>query len=330
MDCDKPLRNGYRGVTALVLGASGFIGRWVASELCCQQANVHLVVRNKNIAKEIFAMYDIKGVVVEADLRSTGTLPELFRRIKPSITFNLIGYGVDPTERDEETAYQTNTEMITMIGSAIAQTKDDCWSGQDIIHTGSALEYGTINGDLTEDSIPKPTTAYGKSKLAGTQRLALICRQRQIKGITARLFTVFGPGEHEGRLLPSLLEVVDSTNPVLLSAGMQERDFTYVTDVAKGLLRLGLVNKATPGEVVNLATGRLTSVRSFAEAAAGILGISQDRLKFGAMPTRAEEMQHSAVTIERLRNMTSWQPGTPVESGIQQAVQFIRRLAAVG
>jgi len=92
---------------------------------------------------------------------------------------------------------------------------------------------------------------------------------------------------------------------------------------------LGLTTDAKPGEVVNLATGQLTSVRNFAEKAAGILGIPEDKLDFGTMPTRTEEMKHSPVSIERLRQLTSWIPATTVEEGIGQTLRFLQRLPAV-
>jgi UDP-glucose 4-epimerase len=325
MNENDPRSDDYRGVTVLVLGASGFIGRWVARELCRHGANVHLVVRDKNIGKEVFVAYDIQGEVIEMDLRNPDLLADLFQQVRPSITFNLAGYGVDPTERDDEAAYQTNTEMVAAICSAMAEVKDVNWAGQDLVHAGSALEYGTVAGDLSEDSIPNPTTAYGKSKLAGTIQFARCCDELRLKGLTARLFTVFGPGEHDGRLLPSLLEAATAGSPVLLTSGVQERDFTYVGDVADGLLRLGLNTTAKPGEVVNLATGQLTSVRSFAETAAHILDLPQDRLRFGAKPTRTEEMKHSAVTVARLQQLTSWRPTTTVDDGITETLRFFQR-----
>ena len=82
-----------------------------------------------------------------------------------------------------------------------------------------------------------------------------------MRAVTARLFTVYGPGEHCGRLLPSLIEAARAEKPLELTAGTQLRDLTYVEDVAEGLLRLGLA-QAEPGSVVNLATGHLTMVRS--------------------------------------------------------------------
>jgi UDP-glucose 4-epimerase len=318
----------YRGVSVLVLGASGFIGRWVARELCKKGADLHLVVRDEKSIREMFAAYEIYGEVVELDLQNRGSSLDLFGRVRPSITFNLAGYGVDPSERDEKLNHQINSDLPKSICSAVAEKTDPQWVGQDLIHVGSALEYGTAEGDLSEESIPNPTTLYGQSKLSGTRQLAECCEEKGIKGVTARLFTVFGPGEHDGRLLPSLLKAANTKNTVALTSGVQERDFTYVQDVAEGLLRLGLTTDTKPGQVVNLATGRLTSVRSFAEKAAGILDIPKDKLDFGGKPTRAEEMKHSPVSIKRLRELTSWTPGISVEEGIGQTLRFLQQLPA--
>ncbi len=306
----------------MVLGASGFIGRWVARALSAQKANLHLIVRNKAVAQRVFSEYDICGDIFELDLRTREAVEKLFLRIRPSITFNLAGYGVDREERDDVIAYQLNAHLVETICDVVAETRDSRWAGQDIIHVGSALEYGTIGGNLQEYETPRPTTSYGKSKLAGSSVLAQCCKDCGMKGLTARLFTVYGPGEHEGRLLPSLMSAARTGRSLPLTAGEQRRDFTYVEDVAEGLLRLGL-STAGPGEIVNLATGSLTSVRAFAESAAGVLQIPLDRLQFGAIPVRAGEMSHSEVSVKRLRLLTSWVPPTQIEQGIQKTLNIV-------
>jgi nucleoside-diphosphate-sugar epimerase len=140
--------------------------------------------------------------------------------------------------------------------------------------------------------------------------------------VTARLFTVFGPGEHPGRLLPSLITAAAAGMPVALSAGAQQRDFTYVEDVADGLLRLGATPDLT-GTVVNLATGRLTSVREFAERAARVLEVPAERLQFGALPGHDGEMPHASVHVDLLRQLTGWVPGTSIEAGVSRTRAFL-------
>ena len=310
----------YYGSRVVVLGASGFIGRWVARALYVRGARVHLVVRNKNIARNILAQSMVERDIIEGDLRDTGFIGSVYSTIRPAITFNVAGYGVDRTERDASTAYQINAELVRHASEAIAGTRDPEWQGQDIVHVGTALEYGAIAGNLSEEATPCPTTLYGQTKLAGTRLLEGCCKTLNIKGLTARLFTVYGPGEHEGRLLPSLLDASRAGTRLPLTAGSQKRDFTYVENIAEALLRLGLVSAARPGEIVNVATGKLTSVKCFARSAARILGFPEDRLVFGALPTREEEMEHDELALERLKQLIAWVPPTSIEEGIRKTL----------
>ncbi len=310
----------YRGATAAVFGASGFIGRWVARALAARGARVVLVVRSASSVEDLFSDSP-QRTVMQADLLRENAAREVIARSRPAVVFNLAGYGVDRGERDEHAAYVINAELPERIVEALAEQRDSTWPGQQLVHVGSALEYGEIVGDLSESCVPNPTTVYGQSKLAGTLAVARTCGKLGVRAITARLFTVYGEGEHAQRLLPTLIDAARDEKPIPLSAGDQRRDFTYVEDVAEGLLLLGLTGFAEPGEIVNLATGRLTPVRNFVEEAARVLGIAASRLEFGAIPTRAEEMQHDPVSVKKLRSMAEWVPSTPLHVGIGRAAR---------
>ena len=314
--------NPYRNQRVVVLGASGFIGRWVARLLCRHGARVYAIVRNTTATEQVFAQYDIQAEIIEQDVQDLDGVADRLRAIQPAISFNLAGYGVDRSERDEAVAYRINTELVHALGTAVPATHDGAWPGRHLVHVGSALEYGDLDGNLAEDSVPCPTTLYGRTKLGGTEALRDLGQSLGIKGVTARLFTVYGPGEHTGRLLPSLLDTTRTGRPLDLSAGMQKRDFVYVEDVAEGLLRLGTAPTA-PGEVINLATGRLTTVRHFVEIAAEVLQIPEDHLNFGALPTYPSEMAHGDVTTARLRHRTAWTPSVSIAEGVQKTFDFV-------
>ena len=309
----------YRGVRAAVLGATGFIGRWVALALHDAGADVHAVVRDAARAERVAEQLCFRSQIHVCDLTDLALTTNTLREIAPAIVFNLAGYGVDPAERDESTAVRMNAEIIAVLFAAVAP--NERWAGQTIVHVGSALEYGAAAGDLNERTTPDPTTLYGRTKVAGTRALTSLCRERKLRALTARLFTVYGAGEHANRLLPTLIQATARKDVIPLTEGRQQRDFTYVEDVAEGLLRLG-VARAEPGDVVNLATGKLMTVRAFTETAATILGIAPERLHFGALPTRSEEMTHDPVAITRLQTLTGWSPQTSVDEGIRRTLGY--------
>ena len=318
----------YAGRRVLILGAAGFIGRWVARKLSEAGADLCLAVRDSAAAEAVFSSYQISGEIAVVDVERSRDVAELIARVKPCITFNLAGYGVDPAESDAQRLHRVNAELPENLARSAFAVRDASWKGHHVVHAGSALEYGLAEGRITERTIARPTTGYGKSKLAGTLRLSRVLQAMGIaRGVTARLFTVYGPGEHRGRLLPSLLETADTGAPLQLTSGLQQRDFTYVEDAAEGMLRLG-VAAPVPGDIVNLATGILTPVRGFAERAAQLLSIQPGQLRFGALPTRGEEMLATAIDVSVLRDITGWTPPTDIASGIRRTRDFVKGLPA--
>jgi len=313
----------YAGVPVLVTGASGFIGRWVARHLTAAGADLTLAVRNPAAMHDVARDYGIQGRVTELGLESAGEVFRVVNRVRPAITFNLAGYGVDRAERDPEVSHRVNILAVGWLAEAVEAVDVPVTLPQRLIHVGSALEYGDVGGNLDETQPGQPSTMYGRDKLAGTETLRRRAAEQGLGGLTARLFTVYGPGEHPGRLLPSLITAAMEGRDVPLSAGMQLRDFTYVGDVAEGLLRLGL-SPAAPGSVLNLATGRLQTVRAFVEIAASVLEIPRHHLRFGALPVRDDEIVHERVTIERLRAALTWHPSTPVADGVRATWEFER------
>jgi UDP-glucose 4-epimerase len=311
----------YAGLPVLVLGASGFVGRWVARILTHAGARLYLPARDCAAAKRTFTEFGIEGELLKLNLLETGITTRLISEINPAITFNLAGYGIDRSETSDDLAFAINARLPEMVCEAMSLTSVPGWSGQRIVHAGTAMEYGSTGGDLKEDSPTRPASLYGKSKLAGTEAVSSTCRQISLPGVTARLFGIYGPGESSARLLPSLIADSKGSSPIALTAGLHKRDFTYVEDVAEGLVRLGVAS-CQPGDVVNVATGTLTSIRSFVGVAARGLGIGDDRLRFGALPTRPEEMQHDPVNCERLVELTGWRPPTGLLSGIRKTIDF--------
>jgi nucleoside-diphosphate-sugar epimerase len=319
-----------RAVTAwdatrvVVFGATGFIGSWVARRVGAAGAQVTLAARDREAAAALATELGARAHTVQVDVCDDARVAAVLREVRPHVTFNLAGYGVDHAERDAGTANRVNERFVGVLCAAVAAHRDRDWRGQALVHTGSQLEYGPIGGAMHEDAEPAPTTVYGRTKLAGTQALSACAAARGLPALTARLFMVYGPGEHRGRLLPTLMAAAASGAPVPLTSGTQQTDFVYVEDVADGLVRLARA-QVEPGAIVNLASGRLTSIREFVERAATLLDIPAERLRFGALPQRPETLQYEPVSNARLRALTGWVPSTNVTEGIRRTLNLQER-----
>jgi UDP-glucose 4-epimerase len=311
----------YRGRRVLITGASGFVGRWVARLLHAGGAELCLAARSRETVEILSESYQFSGKIFATSLAEPGAFARLHRDARPDVTFHLAGYGVDPTERDPTLSERLNHALLEDIAGVVAAAPAAGWPGLPLVHAGSAAEYGAVAGPVTEASPENPLNLYGRTKLAGTRAL----QGGGLRATTARLFTIYGPGEHAHRLLPSILATAESGGTLGLTAGQQQRDFTYVAEAAEGLLRLGASSAPVP-PVINIATGALTSVRRFAETAGEVLGMRPAQLNFGALPTRPDEAPHGPVSTALLEATLGWKPVIPVREGIRQTAAFAARL----
>lgn len=311
---------------ALVFGATGFIGYWLSRALRAQGAHVTCVVRTAAAAERLTSE-QLGDVVVRRDLSSLDHLDDWLPALRPSVVFNLAGYGVDRTERDDALADIINHQFVDRLAQVVAAMPRDEWDGVRLVHVGSALEYGTTGGILSEESPCAPPTVYGLTKLAGTRAVQRAAAVSRLDACVARLFTVYGPLEHTGRLLPSLLQAARSGDAVPLSDGTQRRDFCYVEEIVEGLLRLA-VSDVAPGDVINLATGAMHTVRDFIETAASVVHLEAAQLQFGALPQRPEEMAHDGVSVAKLNALTGWLPTDDITEGVARTIGRLAELSS--
>lgn len=292
-----------RGRRCLVTGARGFIGNALARLL-------------RQVGAELFsprrAELDVGvAAVVEAGVRASA----------PEFVFHLASEGVShPTPLDQ--LRRTNADGTRNLVSALARLPVP----PRVVLLGSGFEYAAKADVLVETDAIAPFSDYGISKTEA-------CALAQQKGRTlpmawVRLFNVYGPGEPAARLLPYLVSRAVEGLPVEVTAGEQLRDFTYVEDVAEGLLRLALSLPEHPSwEVYNFGSGQTVQLRGFISEVADALrerGLDPD-VRLGAKPYRPDEPMIYLPDVSKLRLRLRWSPPTPLATGVRTTVSSFLR-----
>jgi UDP-glucose 4-epimerase len=102
--------------------------------------------------------------------------------------------------------------------------------------------------------------------------------------------------------------------------GGQTRDFIAVADIVAGLLA-GLDAASTEAPVLNLCTGRATSVLELARTIAGLCGVAP---AIAHREPRAGEIRHSVGSAAAARGMLGLGAPTPLDEGLAEVVAWLR------
>ncbi len=156
-----------------------------------------------------------------------------------------------------------------------------------LIVAGTCAEYGLQAGALDERSATEPATCYGRAKDVLRQHAEHVCRRHGVALSWARLFYLYGEGQHATSLYAELMRAIERKDAAFeMSGGEQRRDFLPVELAADILVQLAL-RKAGAG-VVNVCSGQPVSVRRMVETWLSSRD-SRMRLNLGSVAYRDHE-----------------------------------------
>lgn len=299
--------------SALVTGASGFIGRALVRQLSNNGVRVTALARPSSRLPENLE-------VLRTESYDRETLAKAFAGRKFDVVFHLGAYGVVPTDRDPGTMFSTNVAGTSALIDVSAAT--GC---RGFVFAGTCSEYATPQSPepLDEDSPLTGSHLYGSSKAAGGLWGQALSSSLGMPFQWMRLFGVYGAGEAAYRLLPHLTAKLYRGETVPLTPGVQVRDFLYVDDVATGLqlaAEAALEGRTGP---FNLCSGRGVTVKWVAEHIAGLLGKPASLLDFGAMPYRPGEPLWLVGRPDRFASAAGFRPSVSLEEGLARVVKEI-------
>jgi UDP-glucose 4-epimerase len=187
--------------------------------------------------------------------------------------------------------------------------------------SGGAI-YGEQEVFPASESHPqRPTSPYGVSKLCGDQYLAYYQRSGGPSGLALRYANVYGPCQdphgEAGVVAIFLQRLLAGEAPTINGDGEQTRDYVFVEDVAR--INCAAVESTLAG-VLNVGTGRETSVNELAQRLAGALGVQRTPL-YG--PAKPGEQRRSSVDASLARARFAWRP-TSLEEGLERTAGWFR------
>jgi UDP-glucose 4-epimerase len=196
------------------------------------------------------------------------------------------------------------------------------------VYCSSSEVYGNTSSNLlNEDVTPcRPVTVYGAAKLAGEYYAEAYRQTYGLPTLVVRPFNAYGPRAHEKGDLAEvvvrfLIRVLNGLPPAIFGDGSNGRDFTYVTDVAHGL-RLAGESDALVGQRVNIAFGRMITVKEVAQTIMRVCG--RNDLGVELARPRPGDVHVLRADTRRAAELLGYRASIGFEDGIRRYVDWFR------
>ena len=256
----------------LVTGGAGFIGSELTRQLAAQVDRVLVVDNLINGRRENIEEILSEQVILHVtDVRDIERVERLMKDTE--VVFHLACLGVRHSIHSPRENHDVNsTATLDLLAAA-----RKC-GVQRFVYVSSSEVYGTAQQvPMTEQHPTLPLTVYGASKLAGECYTRAFHRTYGYPTVVVRPFNSYGPRCHHegdsGEVIPKfLLRCMTGKSMVIFGDGTQTRDFSFVSDTARGILRAGFSDQAI-GQTINLGQGKEISINQLAQQVASIVGV---------------------------------------------------------
>ena len=188
---------------------------------------------------------------------------------------------------------------------------------------GDAPDYPT-----TEESITRPVSPYGVTKLA-SEHLCLAYARPGVSDIsvaTLRYFTVYGPRQRPDMAFRRFLAAAYAGEPITVYGdGEQTRDFTYVEDA----VRANLLAMTAPvqAEAINVGGGRRVTLNQMLDEIGRCTG---RRLRIERAPAQAGDARHTGADGTRAEALLGYRPEVSIEDGLADQAAWVAATLGLG
>jgi nucleoside-diphosphate-sugar epimerase len=181
---------------------------------------------------------------------------------------------------------------------------------------GDAPDYPT-----TEESITRPVSPYGVTKLASEHLCLAYARPgvSELSVTTLRYFTVYGARQRPDMAFRRFLDAAYTGQPIVVYGdGEQTRDFTNVRDA----VRANLMAMTAPihAEAINVGGGHRVTVNEVLDLVGRCTG---RRLRVVRAPAQAGDARHTGADGTRAEALLGYRPEVSLEDGLAEQAGWV-------
>ncbi len=298
----------------LITGGTGFIGAALANFLVGQGHHVR-VIDDLSAGGERNVL-DSRVSFTRGDVRDIPKLWSLLNGI------DCVVHLAARVSVPESVLYPVEYNAVNVGGtvSLMAAVRDA--GVKRVVLTSSGAAYGDQpQQPVSEERTLQPQTPYAVSKLAAEQYVLAIGALWKIETVILRVFNAYGPGQplppsHAPVIPRYVKQVLGGGSLVVFGNGEQTRDFVYIDDVVRALA-VAAQKPALNRVVINVGSGRETSINQLIDAIEQVVGREAHRLQRGG---ESGGVSRLVADVRRARELLGFTPQIELRDGLRQMV----------
>lgn len=306
----------------LITGIAGFIGSSLAATLEQDGVEVVGIDRLTDYYSTKLKAHNLRNLektrVVTDDVRSAD-LASLLDGV--DTIFHQAGQpGVRPSWGTKFANYVFDNILSTQ---ALLEAALNSATLTRFVYASSSSIYGDAESyPTTENSVPRPRSPYGVTKLSAEHLTTLYAKSFGLPTVSLRYFTVFGPGQRPDMAFTRFIVNALRDRPVqVFGDGRQIRDFTYIADIVRANIAVATGDLPNFGRVYNVCGGSAVDVNSVIEELGGQIGSKIAVARGEPVPG---DVRQTGGSSAQLQHDVGWCPLTKLENGLAKQIGWAR------
>lgn len=299
----KTMTNQHGTKTALITGATGFVGLHLANRLVSEGWAVHVIVRPQS---KVASLQKIsQNLTIHYHDGTTKQMITIMNDVRPDVVFHLASFVLSQHEaKDIESLIQSNILFGNQLAEAMTLSRVYC-----LVNTGTSWQN-------FQNHEYNPVCLYAATKQAFEAILTYYIEVSPLRVVNLKLFDNYGPYDTRKKLIPLLQETARKQIPLAMSNGEQFIDLVYIDDVVSAYLvaaeRL-MNNEGSQWEEYAVSSGTPILLKDLVKLYESIIGKNLP-IKWGARPYRQREVM---VPWSKGKWLPNWEPKIKLEEGLR-------------